>query len=205
MYLSTTLGTLPKSARCDTVLRKMMFFRLTGLLSLLATCVLVQVPSSVFAAPTESAYESLDHEARDLLARATPAAPYWVVYNDDWLSSGLPSASTLDVSDAPFYQCNMSDNTDQGFNVLQVVTLYSRVNSPLISVNLIASFLSSFSKALGIRRSIGPRSPPHNALPSSRSTMQLALSSWSPPLVPLMCQPLRVPTRSQLRTPWPAG
>jgi len=38
---------------------------------------------------------SLSDEAREILARATPAAPHWVIYSDKWQGSTLPSASTL--------------------------------------------------------------------------------------------------------------
>jgi hypothetical protein len=37
----------------------------------------------------------LSNEAREVLARATPAAPHFVIYSDEWLGSTLPSVSAL--------------------------------------------------------------------------------------------------------------
>lgn len=77
----------------------MVFLKLTSLLSVLTACLLLQIPAGrVFAVPTPSPFDGLDHEAREILARATPAAPHWVVYNDAWISSGLPPTSDVDVS-----------------------------------------------------------------------------------------------------------
>ena len=52
--------------------------------------------ATVLAVPTP--YEELGHEAREILARATPAAPHWVVYSDYWLDAGAPPTSLIDVS-----------------------------------------------------------------------------------------------------------
>ena len=51
----------------------------------------------VLAAP--AGWEKLDHEAREILARATPAAPHWVVYGDKYTSgtTGPPAPSAIDV------------------------------------------------------------------------------------------------------------
>lgn len=52
--------------------------------------------SSVTSAPIVE----LDHSARDILARATPAAPHFVVYSDEWVSgeNGPPATSAINVS-----------------------------------------------------------------------------------------------------------
>ncbi|KAJ7224292.1 glycoside hydrolase family 18 protein [Mycena pura] len=44
-----------------------------------------------------AAFEGLDQQARDILARATPAAPHWVVYSDQFVSgtTGPPAASAV--------------------------------------------------------------------------------------------------------------
>lgn len=49
----------------------------------------------VLAAP--AGWEKLDHEAREILARATPAAPHWVVYGDKYTSgtTGPPAPSAI--------------------------------------------------------------------------------------------------------------
>ncbi|KAJ6518811.1 glycoside hydrolase family 18 protein [Mycena sanguinolenta] len=52
----------------------------------------------VYSAPTEvTALDGLGQQARDVLARATPAAPHWVVYGDEYVSgtTGPPAASAL--------------------------------------------------------------------------------------------------------------
>jgi hypothetical protein len=38
--------------------------------------------------------DSLSKDARDILARATPAPPHWVIYADKWFNQP-PNASTL--------------------------------------------------------------------------------------------------------------
>ncbi|KAF7370598.1 Glycoside hydrolase family 18 protein [Mycena sanguinolenta] len=51
-----------------------------------------------YSAPTEvTTFEGLGQQARDVLARATPAAPHWVVYSDQYVSgtTGPPAASAL--------------------------------------------------------------------------------------------------------------
>lgn len=54
--------------------------------------------TTVFSAPVEG--DVLDNEARSILARATPAAPHFVVYSDKWVSgeNGPPDPSQIDVS-----------------------------------------------------------------------------------------------------------
>ncbi|EKM50458.1 glycoside hydrolase family 18 protein [Phanerochaete carnosa HHB-10118-sp] len=49
----------------------------------------------VLAAP--AGWDKLDHEAREILARATPAAPHWVVYSDEYTSgiTGPPAPSAI--------------------------------------------------------------------------------------------------------------
>lgn len=53
---------------------------------------------SVLAAPAVQ-WEKLDHEAREILARATPAAPHFVVYGDKYTSgtTGPPAPSAIKV------------------------------------------------------------------------------------------------------------
>lgn len=38
---------------------------------------------------------ALSEKARNVLARATPAAPHWVIYSDKWQGSTLPAASSI--------------------------------------------------------------------------------------------------------------
>ncbi|KAJ3483843.1 hypothetical protein NLI96_g6047 [Meripilus lineatus] len=66
----------------------------------LATLLALITVSSVHSAPTGNvtadAFEGLSHEAREILARATPAASHWVAYSDKFLSSaGPPAPSTI--------------------------------------------------------------------------------------------------------------
>ena len=60
---------------------------------------------SVFAAPALTGRENLSHEAREILARATPAAPHWVVYGDEYTSgtTGPPAPSAITVRIAIFF------------------------------------------------------------------------------------------------------
>jgi hypothetical protein len=53
------------------------------------------------AAP--SSWDGLDQQARDILARATPAAPHFVVYSDKYTPSitGPPPASQIQVCTCP--------------------------------------------------------------------------------------------------------
>ena len=62
---------------------------------LVTAAVLLGSQVSVFAAPT--AVDSLSYEARDLVARATPAAPHFVVYSDEWVNgeNGPPATSQI--------------------------------------------------------------------------------------------------------------
>ena len=52
----------------------------------------------VFAAPT--GWDGMSNEARDILARATPVAPHWVVYGDKYApgTTGPPDPSEITVS-----------------------------------------------------------------------------------------------------------
>jgi hypothetical protein len=54
----------------------------------------------VLAAPT--GMENLSHEAREILKRATPAAPHFVVYGDEYTSgtTGPPAPSAITVRPA---------------------------------------------------------------------------------------------------------
>ncbi|KAJ3483841.1 hypothetical protein NLI96_g6045 [Meripilus lineatus] len=66
----------------------------------LATLLALFTINSVHSAPTGNvtadAFEGLSHEAREILARATPAAPHWVAYSDKFFSSaGPPAPSTI--------------------------------------------------------------------------------------------------------------
>ncbi|KAG6813169.1 hypothetical protein H0H92_013576 [Tricholoma furcatifolium] len=52
------------------------------------------------AALDARAYEGLGKEARDILARATPAPPHWVVYWDEWNGDiGPPDVSVIDADE----------------------------------------------------------------------------------------------------------
>lgn len=56
----------------------------------------------VFASPLSTlepaTLDLLDHDAREILARATPAAPHFVVYADSYDgTTGPPAASALKV------------------------------------------------------------------------------------------------------------
>ena len=54
--------------------------------------------TTVFSAPVEG--DVLDNEARSILARATPAAPHFVIYSDRFVSglTGPPPVSEVKVS-----------------------------------------------------------------------------------------------------------
>ena len=66
-------------------------------------------------------WKRLDHEAREILARATPAAPHWVVYSDEYTSgiTGPPAPSAITVSIALLSVSKfVADKAlSQGFNV----------------------------------------------------------------------------------------
>ncbi|KAI0073512.1 glycoside hydrolase family 18 protein [Panus rudis PR-1116 ss-1] len=49
--------------------------------------------SGVNSAPSSS-LDGLDNQARDILARATPAAPHFVIYSDKWTGSSSPPAAS---------------------------------------------------------------------------------------------------------------
>lgn len=38
---------------------------------------------------------SLSDKAREVLERATPAAPHWVIYSDKWQGSTLPTTTDI--------------------------------------------------------------------------------------------------------------
>ena len=64
--------------------------RAAVLAAILHVCGTIAVPSG---------WDSLDKEARDILARATPAAPHFVVYGDKYTSgtTGPPATSQITV------------------------------------------------------------------------------------------------------------
>ena len=57
------------------------------------------ISSSPPSSAVPSNMDGLDKQARDILARATPAAPHWVVYGDKYVSgtTGPPAASQINV------------------------------------------------------------------------------------------------------------
>lgn len=70
----------------------------------LATLLAVFTIGSVHSLPTRNvtadSFEGLSHEAREILARATPAAPHWVIYSDRWVNSnGPPAPADIKVGD----------------------------------------------------------------------------------------------------------
>jgi hypothetical protein len=78
-------------------------FLFTWLASFVASALICSTGS--FAAPTINGthaappdLEALSPQARDILARATPAAPHWVVYGDAWDGqTGPPSVANIKV------------------------------------------------------------------------------------------------------------
>lgn len=70
--------------------------------STLAPCVSVLLNfAAVWATPVNiTAYEGLSLEARDILARATPSAPHWIIYSDEYTSglTGPPAPSAVSVN-----------------------------------------------------------------------------------------------------------
>lgn len=55
-----------------------------------------------FSEPSNAArnnFDGLDKQARDILARATPAAPHWLVYGDAYVqgTTGPPPTSDITV------------------------------------------------------------------------------------------------------------
>ena len=75
--------------------------------------------SALFSACIASALptDGLDLEARNILKRATPAAPHFVVYSDEWVSgeNGPPAVSEVQVS---------LDQTQQRVILFQKLALY---------------------------------------------------------------------------------
>lgn len=80
----------------------MAFFRLKSLLTIFATCLFVRL-DNVLAVPTPA--PELGHEAREILARSVPAAPYFAVYSDDWVTGAAPPVADIDVS--LFIRCSL--------------------------------------------------------------------------------------------------
>jgi len=73
----------------------MVSFSLARLTAVVSGFLLFARVSSV---PTDAtAFDGLGKEARDILARATPAAPHWVIYGDQFVSgtTGPPNASVV--------------------------------------------------------------------------------------------------------------
>ena len=64
---------------------------------LISAAVVFAVSRTWGALAAPSGWDNLDNEARDILARATPAAPHFVVYSDEWVSgeTGPPSVSSI--------------------------------------------------------------------------------------------------------------
>jgi hypothetical protein len=93
---------------------------------------------SVMATPapmfneTIAGYAGLGHHAREILQRSTPAAPYFVIYGDKYVSgtTGPPATSAITVGISLFF---VSDSLliyafdYQGFNVLYVYTSQRRL------------------------------------------------------------------------------
>jgi len=65
-------------------------------LAALASAFLV-FPRVNAASTNATALDGLGHQARDILARATPAAPHWVIYGDEYVSglTGPPAVSAI--------------------------------------------------------------------------------------------------------------
>jgi hypothetical protein len=57
---------------------------------------IVLLAISQFYGVSSAPASPLNAEAREILARATPAAPHWVIYSDSWTGSNAPpDPSTL--------------------------------------------------------------------------------------------------------------
>lgn len=72
-----------------------------GLSNLLFAAILSVVLSLCsFSKAVPSKWDGLNKQARDILARATPAAPHFVVYGDKYVSgtTGPPATSQITVS-----------------------------------------------------------------------------------------------------------
>lgn len=71
-----------------------MLFSWTGLLTLLT----ISIHGALSAVVNETVWSSLDNQAKEFLARATPAAPHFVVYGDAYDgTTGPPSVSQIKV------------------------------------------------------------------------------------------------------------
>ena len=99
-----------------------------------ATLFAIQFIGVVHSAPTSglnaTAFEGLDHQARDILARATPAAPHFAIYSDKWVSSsGPPSPSTINVRKATSLHIDLT-NQRLNFTGLQRIVSCLHRNFP---------------------------------------------------------------------------
>lgn len=71
-------------------------------LGLLAISIVANFGASASPVNATAFDHLLDHDAREILKRATPAAPHFVVYADAWDgSTGPPAASALKVRKFP--------------------------------------------------------------------------------------------------------
>ncbi|KAJ7066616.1 glycoside hydrolase family 18 protein [Mycena amicta] len=75
----------------------MVAFSLTRLTALASTALLLMSPSVNSLPSNGTQFEGLDQKARDVLARATPAAPHWLIYTDAFVSglTGPPAVSAV--------------------------------------------------------------------------------------------------------------
>lgn len=75
----------------------------SSLLSHVASVVVILALTGLFGVSAlPSGWDQLDNEARDILARAAPAAPHFVVYGDQYVSgtTGPPATSQITVCQA---------------------------------------------------------------------------------------------------------
>lgn len=118
-------------------------------LTTLIVSALLYVGSVSSVALNGTTYEGLGKEARDVLARATPAAPHFVVYADAWDgANGVPAASALKVGEPlylfgglPILQCLL------GIQCLVRITHISPADHP---------FMTSRSSTLSFLLLAGP-------------------------------------------------
>ena len=66
---------------------------------ILVAVVLSALTNILGALAVPAGWENLDHDAREILKRATPAAPHFVVYGDAYTpgTTGPPAPSTINV------------------------------------------------------------------------------------------------------------
>jgi hypothetical protein len=89
---------------------EMVSFSLARLAAVVSGFLLFARVSSV---PTDAtAFDGLGKEARDILTRATPAAPHWVIYGDQFVSgtTGPPNASVVAVRRTTTISANVLEN-----------------------------------------------------------------------------------------------